>query len=425
MSNQDFENYIALMGKLLPLSKAQLDQMSGELQDHLQMRVLDLVNDGVAHPDAINQAIDEFGDAAVMAKNFQSVLNLKRRRWMMRFTTFSIAGTFLVAVLTMALWPDNSRFGSPDISMAITQDDGKVDQETGLKLSLGTQQTILAEKALRQVVSLDYDETPFSDVETDLEKRTGLNFLLHSSACDDSLTVNEPIKFKLNEMPLNKALKLMLETKNATYVIDEGVVMIISLDDAEAPKWLRLKMYDCRELVKTLPKTGPASHTAWRTGLGGRQGGGGGGGMFAIRSAIQDNERSREDPQQSSPAFDQSKLLDQKLAKIMSIMKAEAEKNRPDPSSENTLLNLVSTMVQPDSWTDSGHGIGQIQVVNGILVVSQTEEVLQGIEDFLADLEGNILKDGKRGVSLDSVRSWKDIASVSESRASESTDNSF
>ena len=62
------------------------------------MRVADLVEDGMAKPDAVNQAVEEFGDAAVMAKNFQTVLNLKRRRWMMRFATISMAGAFLVAV---------------------------------------------------------------------------------------------------------------------------------------------------------------------------------------------------------------------------------------------------------------------------------------------------------------------------------------
>ena len=42
MSNQEFENYVTLIGKLLQLTREQRDQISGELQDHLQMRVADL-----------------------------------------------------------------------------------------------------------------------------------------------------------------------------------------------------------------------------------------------------------------------------------------------------------------------------------------------------------------------------------------------
>ena len=36
-------------------------------------------------------------------------------------------------------------------------------------------------------------------------------------------------------------------------MIDEGVIVIISKDDAEDPKWMRLKMFDCRKLVDVLP----------------------------------------------------------------------------------------------------------------------------------------------------------------------------
>ncbi len=77
MSNQEFENYVALIGKLLQLTREQREQISGELQDHLQMRVADLMSEGVAKQDAVAKALEEFGDAAVMAKNFQTVINLE------------------------------------------------------------------------------------------------------------------------------------------------------------------------------------------------------------------------------------------------------------------------------------------------------------------------------------------------------------
>jgi len=332
MSNEEFENYVALMGKLLQFSPEQRDQISGELQDHLQMRVADLVSEGVARPEAISQALEEFGDAAVMAKNFQTVINLKRRRWIMRFATFSIAGVFLAAVLTMAMWPDNSRFGAPDKSMAQADEadfEQSPDDEPEMYVSDATRRTLLAEAMLKKAVDLDFDERPFKEIEKELENTTGLNILLSSSATDDSLGEDEPITFDLKGVPLNKALHLMLRTKNATYVIDEGVVVIISLDDAEDAKWHRLKIFDCRELVKQLPET-----------------------------------------------------------------------NRPAPSRDQSLLDLVQEMIQPDSWSDTGQGLGQIQVVNGILVVAQTEEILQEIENFVADLEGNLLQKGKRGIKV-------------------------
>ena len=405
MSNQEFENYIALIGKLLQLSNEQRAKISGELQDHLQMRVSDLMSEGVGQHEAVTQALEEFGDAAVMAKNFQSVINLKRRRWMMRFATFSIAAAFMAVVLTMALWPDNARFGAPDMTVAQDtkqSEEGESEKDKGAPaLSMGTQQTMLAEQELEKLIDLNYEETPWSEIEEDLEIQMGLNILLSDSAGDDALTNDEPLSFNLDGIPAKKALWLMLVTKNATYVIDDGVIVIISIDDAEDVRWFRLKMFDCRELVEVLPKTIPSSVHAGAGGFGG--GGvrdGGGGGVFSIASQgfASAAQASAQKPA-SSDKPSESQLLDQKLNKLLAMAKAEAKKNKPEPNAEHTLLDLVQTMIQPDSWTNNGQGLGQVDVVNGFLVVSQSEGVLQEIESFLTDLEGNILTTGKAGIS--------------------------
>jgi len=405
MSNQEFENYIALMGKLLQLSPDQREQIAGELKDHLQMRVADLMNEGMSQPDAVRQALEEFGDAAVMANNFRTVLNLKRRRWMMRFATFSIAGTFLAAILTMALWPDNARFGAPDQSVAQEETkEEKPDSQSAKpkwKMSTASKNTILAEEILKEIVTLNYDETPFADIEEHLEEMTGLNFLLTYSAADDSLTQDEPIRFELKNMPLGKALSLMLETKNAAYVIDSGIIKIISLDDAEDTKWMRLKMYDCRELVKALPKMAPIGGGGGGFsgfGIGGSAGGGGGGGSFAVPQSRTFQEDNKQDAPSTKPV-DTSKLLDEKLNKLLEMAQAEALKNKPEPSAEVTLEELVVTMIGPDTWMDSGQGLGQLEVVNGILIVTQTENMHSQIGDLLNDLQSNILGGGKEEIS--------------------------
>ena len=243
----------------------------------------------------------------------------------MRFDNFSIAGSFLVVVLLMVGWPGESNFGSPSKSIAqdVKQpaeknDSAKNGSSSGF--SPGTEDTIKAEKALKQRVSLKFGGTPFSEVEKKLESLTGLNFLLNQSATDDSLTLDEEISFELADVPLNKALQMLLETKNATYVIDDGIVVIISRDDAEDTKWLRLKMYDCSDLVKVL------------------------------------------------------------LAK-----------NRPDPNGEQTLIDMVQTLIGPDSWVETGQGLASIYLAKGTLVVTQTEEIHQQIEKFLKDLKASIV----------------------------------
>ena len=403
MSNEELEVYVALVAKFMQLSPEQRDLISGELQDHLQMRVEDLIHEGVPKSDAISQAVEEFGDAAMMAKNFQTVHNLKRRRWMMRFMTFSIAGSFLVAVLTMAMWPQNARFGSPSKSIAQQNDKSDVPApEARPTASDSTQRNSLTEAKLKQAIDLDFNDAPFVDVIEELADKTGLNFILTQSAEDDALPEDEPVTFNITNMPLGKSLDLLLATKNATYVIDSGVVKFFSLDETDDEKWFRLKMFDCRELVKVLPKTVPpvklfnfggAFSRRGRGGGGGFDGsgggGGGGGGVFSIappshQAQPQTDNKTKKQNAKKSPS--ESQLLDKKLQQIMKMLEQEATRRQPQPSVEYTLETLVRSMAGGD-----GYGSASLQVVNGILIVRGSEAKLKQIGNLLVDLEGKLL----------------------------------
>jgi len=71
---------------------------------------------------------------------------------------------------------------------------------------------------------------------------------------------------------------------------------------------------------------------------------------------------------------------------------AKAPYQLTPPTSEYTLLNLVQTMVEPDSWSRDGPGgEGRAEVINGILIVHQTESVLRQIGEMLKDLRGKVL----------------------------------
>ena len=261
MSNEEFENYIALVSRLLQLRGKQREQISVELRDHLQTRAAELESTGETKQAALRQAIEEFGDAAAMAKNFQSVQNLKRQRRMMRFTTLAIAGVFLAALFTMSMWPEEARFGAPDSSIAKTVVDkpthDAVEPPKGKPLiSNSAKRDLATEKALESATNLEYEETVFSDVKAELEDRFKLNIVLDQSAIDDALTEEELVTVRLRGISLANALRLMLWPYNATYVIDAGVVRIISIDNMHDPKNLRLRLFDCKNLVAKLGENG-------------------------------------------------------------------------------------------------------------------------------------------------------------------------
>ncbi|MDA7925773.1 hypothetical protein N9B46_02905 [Mariniblastus sp.] len=326
----------------------------------------------------------------------------------MRFATFSVVGCFLAVILIMAMWPENSQFGSPGRSLAKVQDQRFQKPESSvLAVSQDTSQADAAEKAMRVMISFDLAEQSFAEVKKQLEKKTGLNFLLTSSAIDDSLAAEQPITFQIGAVPLNKALALMLETHNATYMIDGGVVKIISLDDALDPEWHRIKMFDCVKLLTLLPETSPLAPTnglleggAKDSSVGGAKesgvGGNRAGGMFAIQPTTP--QLAAPQPESSGIRQDSggsdTKLLEQKLSQLVAMVQvqaqAKAERSQVKPSSEHTLLDLVTSMISPDSW-EQNMGTGKIRVINGILVVSQTESTLIKIDGFLADLKMKVL----------------------------------
>lgn len=54
---------------------------------------------------------------------------------------------------------------------------------------------------------------------------------------------------------------------------------------------------------------------------------------------------------------------------------------------EPLLVNLIQNNVAPDSWADTGTGEGSLTFVNGLLVVTQSQLVLEKIEKLLDDLK--------------------------------------
>src|SRR5947207_13586100 len=97
MSDREFENYLALLSRLLNLSAKHRARIAGELRTHLEDRLDDLIGQGVSHDDAVRQALEEFGDAAGLAGQFVAISRNRKRRWLMRMTTFSAAAIVLVA----------------------------------------------------------------------------------------------------------------------------------------------------------------------------------------------------------------------------------------------------------------------------------------------------------------------------------------
>ncbi len=136
--------------------------------------------------------------------------------------------------------------------------------------------------ALDEQADLEYDEVAFVDVMDELRDDYGINVVLDVSARDDSLTEDELITFNVKGIRLKNALRLMLKEKNATFIVRDEVLTIISLDVASDPEFFVTNVYNVGDLVAPripIGGLGGGANGFGGGGGGGFGGGGGGGGL--------------------------------------------------------------------------------------------------------------------------------------------------
>lgn len=106
MSQQEFDNYIALLGRALKLSPAQRDAIADELRDHMEQRLAELTERGVDREHALTIALEEFGDANALAGEFTEINHDLHRRRIMRYTLTTVSAACIMILATFALLPE-------------------------------------------------------------------------------------------------------------------------------------------------------------------------------------------------------------------------------------------------------------------------------------------------------------------------------
>ena len=250
--------------------------------------------------------------------------------------TMWLATSFAGAQQTTFTEPQNSNVGS--VSRSGTTKTESQDDE--LELSQIAQRNAAIEKALKQIGSMDYEETEFIDVMAELHNKLGINVVLDVTAKDDALSNDEPITFKASNLPYETLLSMMLRNHNATYLIRDGILRIISMDVAGDPSFHRHSMLECQNLIR----------------------------LLIIAEAIEVQEAGPQEAIMKAHA----KVTEQRLASDM-------------------LEDLVRANVAPDFWLKT-NGDGMVKVYGRIMFLSQTEDVTKGVRDFLNDLEVKLQK---------------------------------
>jgi hypothetical protein len=397
MSEQEFELYLKLLARCLNLTPAQREQIADELRDHLEERLAELARAGVPREKAVVQALDEFGDAAVLAADFATIARLKRRRFLMRLSLGSVGALSAVLLIAFAFWPENRAVRGPE--RIVAQEQSKAGKSKGDKaeksapkkpatrpvtpsltpdrdsfrhpLSSDVVEHSKSEsrikEALDQPVDFTIEPQTLRDAIDFIAARFQIPIVIDQKALDDaSVDATTEVKASFPGVKLRNVLKLLLEPLSAplSYVIEDEVLKITTIDKIN--NYLVVVVYDCRDLVHvgTLDRY-PVEQFQPKSGAAG------GGGMFQVAA----------DQKPSTPGAAGS-------SNTRAATSPPGGPGKSAPSDQNhpvvERLPLIQTLIAatgPDSWDDA-----TISEFGGLLVVRQNPFVHERIKSVLANI---------------------------------------
>jgi hypothetical protein len=244
MPDHEFDTYLTLLASLLKLDRRQRGKIAEELRSHLEDRLDELLAEGRPREEAIQQALAEFGDAAGLAAEFKTLSSGRKRRWLMRVTTFSVAATLLLAAGIVTFWP--GRNAGPGVAQLGAQDVEKMAEPEG-NVAAAQGQTL--DEKLNALVDFDFVEVPFKDAIHRIATATDVRFVVNTKRLKDAgFDVNRPVSKSIKDVRLRTFLDLLLRDFELGYIEHEdALVRITTTEEAEMHTFIRI--YDCRDLL--------------------------------------------------------------------------------------------------------------------------------------------------------------------------------
>ena len=207
--------------------------------------------------------------------------------------------------------------------------------------------------AFKEPGDFQFNEVPWSKIEELFEQKYRINIVLTSSAMDDSLTADEPISVDLQGVSLKIALRQMLEPKNATWVVQDGVVKLISLDDAEDEKYFTTQFINVRNLLANISKL-------------------------------------------ESNRIGKPRLIQRRPHGGVKVAGGQAHPQELVAgvvTAESMLIDLIQTSIHKDYWEESGQGLATIKIIGGYMLVTGPDLLTDSVKDFLSDLDYHLPRD--------------------------------
>ena len=343
MSTREFENYLALLVRLMPVDAVEREAIREELRSHLEVRYDELLAQKVPPAEALRQAIDELGDAARLAAAFVSLSRTQRRRRIMRFSSATLVAAVLCLLALTVFWPTNppggpAAFQAPvAIAQAQAQAPPVIAETSPRKSDI--------QQRLSRPIEAEFVETPLQDVLSFLADKLQIQFHVNRRALTDAaVDIDTQVSIYLKQVKADTVLRLVLQSVDPSldFVERDGFVLVSTIEDLD--RVTEVRVYNCRDLLSLAP---PAP--------GGDVGGGFDGGLGPMGP-----------PAASGYAEGMGGL-----AVPVGLQPTQSR-----------LIGLIMDSVESSSWDTNG-GVGSISEFNGLLVVKQSARVHEKVEDLL------------------------------------------
>ncbi len=197
------------------------------------------------------------------------------------------------------------------------------------------------EDRLQAKGTFEANEVPLKDFVDALGTALDTSVVLAVKKLEEAaINMETPIVYKLKNVKVQTALRLILGELGLTYVTHDNVIMITTPEDAGSQ--LVTRVYDCRDLMK-------------------------------LPSPIKKTKHIRDDPPTVGGGSGIHVRVEEK----------KKEEIGPDGNYEvDDLIDVITASVIPDSWDDVG-GPGSISDFKGLVTVSQTQDVHEQVEKLL------------------------------------------
>lgn len=248
-------------------------------------------------------------------------------------------------------------------------------------------------RSLSKQVEVNFENRPLAEVMDTLGKMAGVNIHLDPQGLHaEGVDSNTPVRLSLaTPISLKSALDLILQQLRLSYVVEHEVLMITSQQTRDSH--VVTYVYNVGDLVIPIPNFTPSQDMgltgAMREAYNTLGYGGGGFATAGMPLGFASNSPATTSPLAVNPrAMAQMGLPSMAGSRPEQAMSGPGSLGGAAAADFDSLIDLITSTVHPESWKEGGTGEGTIAPfpTNLSIVVSQTEEVHQAISDLLDQL---------------------------------------